>query len=98
MFRLPVCPHCHTVFHYGDVRKIKSKKSEKCYHCSKEFRVNRTGYIVLFAIVIVLTVFINLMILKATEDIIASTAVIFVISVAAVITALIFTPYFVRFK
>lgn len=60
--------------------------------------MNRTGYIVLFAIVIVLTVFINLMILKATEDIIASTAVIFVISVAAVITALIFTPYFVRFK
>ena len=38
MFRLPVCPHCGTVYRYSDVRKALRKKENTCYHCEKGFR------------------------------------------------------------
>lgn len=98
MFRLPVCPHCHTVYHYRDVRRIKSKKEEKCYHCGKSFKVSKLGYIVLFLITAVLTVVINLLILNSMPDIRGSMALIVIISLIAVTAALIFTPYFILFK
>lgn len=97
MFRLPVCPHCHTVYHYRDVRKIMSKKEEECYHCKKKFRVSRLGTAALFAIVVVLAVMFNLLILSTMSDILSSTAPIIVTSLLAVVIALIFIPFFISF-
>ncbi len=98
MFRLPLCPHCHTVYHYSDVRKIKKKKEEKCYHCGKSFKVSRLGYLVLLAIVVLLSVVVNVMILSSMSNILVSTAPIFITSFLAVVIALIFTPFFIKFK
>lgn len=98
MFRLPVCPHCKTVFHYRDVWKIKNKKTEKCYHCGKSFKVSRVGYLVLLLIVVLLSVVVNVMILSSMSNILSSIAPIIIFSLTVVVLALIFTPFFIIFK
>lgn len=40
--RLPVCPYCHTVYHYQEAAKLKGK-TETCYHCRKTFRIRKRG-------------------------------------------------------
>ena len=53
MFRLPVCPHCHTVYHYGEVSRMiffHPTREQKCYHCKKSMKPLLRGLIVLAAI------------------------------------------------
>lgn len=98
MFKLPVCPYCGTVYHYGDVIKNKEKTCT-CYHCKGKFKKTRLkGYIFLFLIVTFITVFINILVLNLVSEIINSAVVIFVISVCAVIIAMLLTPFFVSYK
>ena len=98
MFRLPVCPHCRTVYHYGDVRKSKREKVIQCYHCNKNFVQSRKGFIILFAIAAAVAVLINIMILSRNDDIIGTIVPITIVSVIAVISAMIFAPYFITYK
>ncbi|MCH5298517.1 MAG: hypothetical protein J1E96_02020 [Ruminococcus sp.] len=98
MFRLPVCPHCRTVYHYGDVRKSKREKVIQCYHCKKSFTQSKKGFIVLFAIAAAAAVIVNIMILSRNDDIIGTIIPITIVSVIAVISAMIFAPYFITYK
>lgn len=98
MFRLPVCPHCHTVYHYGDVRKSKREKVIQCYHCKKNFVQSKKGFVVLFTIATALAVIINIMILSRNDDIVGTIIPITVVSVIAVISAMIFAPYFITYR
>ena len=98
MFRLPVCPHCRTVYHYGDVRKNRRKKVIQCYHCKKNFVQSRKGFAVLFAIVLAVAVFINTAILSRSDDIIGLIVPISIVSVIAVVLAMIFAPYFITYR
>ena len=52
MFRLPTCPHCRTVYHYGEVRRAVFRKQEDCYHCKKSFLVSRKGIWLLLLILL----------------------------------------------
>ncbi len=98
MFRLPVCPHCHTVYHYGDVRKNKDKKVIQCYHCKKNFIQSRKGFIVLFAVAAAAAVIINTVVLSVSDDIRGSIVTVSSVSVIAVVLAIIFAPYFIIYK
>lgn len=96
MFRLPVCPHCHTVYRYGDVKKVSKKKIEKCYHCKKDFKVSKSGILILLLIVIAIGIEVNIFQINVFNNI--NFAVMFVTNIVLVIMAVLFLPFFVSFK
>lgn len=50
---LPVCPHCHTVYNYSEVRAAAFKKKKECYHCKKEFYISRKRLLLLAAVIVI---------------------------------------------
>lgn len=96
MFRLPICPHCHTIYRYGDVKKISKKSCEKCYHCKNDFKVSKSGILVLLLIILVIGVGLNIFQLSVFENI--NFAVIFVTNIVLILLAVLFLPFFIRFK
>ncbi len=96
MFRLPICPHCHTVYRYGDVKKVSKKKQEKCYHCKNDFKVSKSGIWVLLLIILVIGVGLNIFQLSVFENI--NFAVIFVTNIVLILLAVLFLPFFMSFK
>lgn len=98
MFKLPVCPYCHTIYRYNKVRKIDRKeKTLVCYHCKKEFKVKRLrGMVVLGAIILLLAVGTNLVILNNLEGL--NFTPLIVSTVAYVILGFIFVPFFIDFR
>ena len=99
MFKLPVCPYCKTVYSFGEVRKNKSKKVIKCYHCKNLIKQSIfPGYAVLAAIIFAAAVILNLIILNMTAEFITSIIPIILISLAAVILFLILSPFFTGYK
>ena len=98
MFRLPVCPHCKTVYRYKEVKENNRKKVIQCYHCKKEFRNSRAGIIVLALIVCVAAALINVFILNITSDNFVSIIPISVISVIAVLIGMVLVPFFISYK
>ncbi|MFZ2793427.1 MAG: hypothetical protein WAZ25_05260, partial [Ruminococcus bromii] len=60
MFRLPVCPHCHAIYRYGDARKSLNTKIHTCYHCKKQFKTSFSGLWILFLIAVVIGIFVNI--------------------------------------
>ena len=99
MFKLPVCPYCKTVYSYKEVRKNKNGKAIECYHCKNKFRVsNIKGYAVLALIVVTIAVTLNLIVLNLTADFISSIMPLVLISLAAVLVFIIFSPFFSGYK
>lgn len=98
MFRLPVCPHCKTVYSYKEVKENNKKKLIKCYHCKKEFKNNRRGLIILGLMVLVLTAAFNVFMLNNSSDIFVSVVLIAVISVIAVLIGILLIPFFIGYK
>ena len=41
------CPYCSTVYRYGDLKKLKYKKNAECYHCGRDMKVSRSGWLIL---------------------------------------------------
>ncbi|MCH5303941.1 MAG: hypothetical protein J1E41_03675 [Ruminococcus sp.] len=99
MFKLPVCPYCHTVYSYGEVKKSEKKEIIKCYHCKNNFKQGRAkGFLFLAFIIVALAVLINKAILNLTADIVTSLIPLLAISLIAVILFIILSPYFIEFK
>lgn len=97
MFQLPVCPYCHTVYHYKEVRKTKNEKQHKCYHCRETFKIKKfPGTAVLWMIVITAAVLVNVAILMIMP--VFNIIPLVIVSVLAVILGLIFVPYFTAYK
>lgn len=97
MFQLPVCPYCHTVYHYKEVRKTKNNKQQICYHCGKEFNIKKfPGILILWLIVIFSAVLLNVAVLMIMP--VFNIIPLIAISFIAVILGLIFVPYFTAYK
>lgn len=96
MFKLPTCPHCNTIYRYGDVKTTISEKSHKCYNCKKSFKVSKKGILVLLLLLIMFGITVNLAQLNIFTNInfIALT----VTNIVIVIAFLIFIPFFISFK
>ena len=54
MFRLPVCPHCGTVYRYHEVLTSVTKKEITCYHCHKGFRARIFPRVLIEAVILFL--------------------------------------------
>ena len=40
MLKLPLCPYCHAVYHYRQVRENTHKEEIACHNCGKKFKVS----------------------------------------------------------
>lgn len=98
MFRLPVCPHCRTVYSYKEVKKNNRKSIIQCYHCKKNFKNGRAGIIVLALIICIAAILINIFVLNISSDNFISIIPISVISVIAVLIGILLVPFFISYK
>lgn len=96
MFKLPVCPHCRTIYRYKDVKKESGKKECTCYHCGKKFRVSKKKILILFLIIALITAIFDVLALYM----IAGTSLVgmIIMNTVAVTAGFFLIPYFVEFK
>lgn len=96
MPKLPVCPHCNTIYRYRDVSRILNKKSEVCYNCKKSFEIKRKKYLILFLIIAlfcaIFDVFELYMVAQTNFILLVVTNILFIC------IGLIFRPFFIRFE
>lgn len=97
MLKLPLCPYCHAVYHYGQVREKTHNKEIACHHCGKKFAVSyKKGRALLLLIAAAVLVAVNLLCLNLFENI----TIWVCMSITIVLLALTIPlfPYTVRFK
>lgn len=96
MKKLPVCPHCNTIYRYSDIRKIMNKKTVVCYHCKMSFKVERKNFLILFLIIALFCAIFDVFELYM----VAQTNFIFLVvtNVVFIYLGLVFRPYFVKLK
>ena len=54
------CPHCQTVYRYGDLKKLMKDKKTTCYHCKKKVKVSKKSFLILAAELIVVYAAVNI--------------------------------------
>ena len=92
---MPVCPHCHAVFSYSEVRNMK-QGDKICYHCKKKFSVRKLLPAFIFlSVVCALLVVINLAVIFSTENI---SIMIIIVDLLFVTAAVLMLPLTVSFK
>ena len=96
MFRLPVCPHCHTVYRYKDVRRVMNKKEQECYNCKKKMKISRKGFWLLGLIAVILSVASTFFIFNIFHNATAIAA--YIVTVLIIVSAFFAGPFFVTFK
>lgn len=97
MFRLPVCPHCGTVYRYKDTKEAIRKKENVCYHCKKKFLAKRFPYIFVGALIpLVLCIVINIVILSRMENL--QLLPLFGVTLVFLLIIYIIIPFFTKFK
>ena len=97
MFRLPVCPHCGTVYRYKDTMIAIRNKNNTCYHCKKDFRAKIFPYMLIGAIVpLVLCVLTNMFLLSRMDNLSLAPLLVSTLGYLLIIYAIV--PFFAKFK
>lgn len=97
MFRLPVCPHCGTVYRYKDTKDAIRKKDNTCYHCQKEFRARIfPGIIVGAALPLVICIAINIFMLSRMKE--AQLLPLFAVTLVFLLIVYLIIPFFTSFR
>ena len=97
MFRLPVCPHCGTVYHYRDVKDAMKRKEINCYHCQKKMTVKKFPYMIVGIILpLILCIVINVILLSRMTML--NLIPLFVITIVFLLIIYFILPFFVKFK
>lgn len=96
MLRLPVCPHCGTVYRYRETAAAHRQKENTCYHCGGRFRVRRTPYIWIEVLILLpLCVGFNLLLLTRMERL--NLFALFASTVVFLTVGYFLAPFFSRF-
>lgn len=96
MFKLPVCPHCGTVYRYKDTKNAIVNKENECYHCHKTFRIRIFPYVLIEAIALIaVSIGLNLLILSRMSSL--NLIPLFLITFGILIIILILVPFFTHF-
>ena len=95
MLKLPLCPHCNTVYRFNEVKKIASHKKYTCYHCKKEFLISRKFVFLLFVIVAVIAMAVNVAQLYMTPSL--NILMLLVTNIILVSVGVALVPFFIRF-
>ena len=97
MFRLPVCPHCGTIYRYKDTKAAIKKKDNTCYHCKKKFRAKIFPGIFVGALIpLVICILINIVLLSRMKE--AQLFPLFAVTLVFVFIIYLIIPFFTRFK
>ena len=97
MFRLPVCPHCGTVYRYKDTKDAIRKKNNTCYHCKKEFRARIFPYLLVGALIpLVLCIGMNIFLLTRMENL--QLIPLFAVTLLCLLIIYLIIPFFTKFK
>ncbi len=97
MFRLPICPHCGTVYHYKEVKNAVKKKENTCYHCNKKFKAGLFPGILIAAVIpIALSILLNLVMLNRMQEM--QLLPLFAVTLAFLLIIYLIIPFFVSFK
>lgn len=96
MFKLPVCPHCRTIYRYKDVKKELGKKESKCYHCGKKFRISKKKILILFLIIALITAIFDVLALYMVAGL--NFIGLMITNIIIVTAGFFLIPYFTEFK
>ena len=96
MFRLPTCPHCNTVYRYGEVRRAVFKRQDTCYHCKKNFSVSRSGIWILLLILLAVCTFADIIAFNVFPH--TTVITVYIINSVLAVTAFLLLPFFIRFR
>lgn len=95
MWKLPVCPYCHTVYSYQEIVSMKGKEHQ-CYHCGRSFLIRRSLRAVPVIAVCMILILFNMIIFDASKDI--NIGVVAVMNLIAVAASLAASPLMIRFR
>lgn len=97
MFRLPVCPHCGTVYRYRDVKKAQKQKENTCYHCKKGFRARLLPYVMVEALILLpLCIGFNILLLNRMSRL--NLIALFAVTIGFLLIGYLVFPFFVAFQ
>ena len=104
MFKLPVCPHCGTVYRYKDVigavRESSISGKDKriiCYHCDKPFQIKVfPGILILLAVWVALNIGTNLLLLSRMTSL--NLIVLLGVTLFYMALAVLLVPFFLSFR
>ena len=97
MFKLPVCPHCGTVYSYEEVKAAIKNKETTCYHCQKDFKAKRFPYVIVgAAIPVILCILVNIFLLSRMA--VLQTMPLFAVTLIFVFVIYLIIPFFTKFK
>lgn len=97
MFRLPVCPHCGTVYRYKDTKAAIKNKENTCYHCKKKFTAKRFPYILVGALIpLVLCIGFNIFLLTRMKNL--ELLPLFAAALLCILIIYLIIPFFTKFK
>lgn len=96
MLKLPVCPHCHTIYRYGDVKNTLYEKNHKCYHCNKIFIISKIRILFLFIIIALIAAIFNVFELYMMAGI--NFIALLVTNIIIITVGILLIPFFVKFK
>lgn len=104
MFKLPVCPHCGTVYRYKDIVNIYKERfgmtkaeDPHCYHCQKQFKPSLIpGIFVLIPIWLLLNIGTLLLMLSRMTSL--NIVLLFIITLLYIALTVVLIPFFVTFK
>ena len=86
------CPYCNTIYRYGDLNKLKYKKTGECYHCKRKFGVSRKSLIILLIELILVYTAINAFAIMMIKSL--SFVLLFIINLIPTIAALLLLPMY----
>ena len=100
MLKLPICPYCHTVYSYKEVKLITKKEKEICYNCNKNFCISRKkGKYILLVIVSAVLILADTFIIFTSENFNnISLYSMLIVNMLVVLLTVLFFPFTVKFK
>lgn len=90
------CPHCHTIYRYGDVKNLMNRKSTICYHCKKEILISKKKFFILFLLIALFCAIFNVLELYMVGTV--NFLVLFFTNVLFITAGLFLRPLFIKLK
>ena len=91
-----VCPHCKTIYRYGDLNGLKFKKQTECYRCRKPIQVKKTGVWWLLLEMLIIYALLNVILLGFVQGL--SFLALFIINIIPAAAAAVLLPLYLELR